>query len=998
MNSAPYLFPPKEPVHFDQIPSHPPQSVNLPRGTGVMMFEPPPPPSSLSHYSLACSQSLSPPDAWRENPRQSVDFDADNVHNYVPPSDLRLDNVANPRGDDAPKATTQGFHELWALVQSDPHNFDLWSTLLSHVETKNKDNLEAQRGVFNAFLPLYPYCYMYWKKYAMLESTHGNDDRALSILDRGLEAIPLSIDLWVTYLDKFKSLQSKDDLCSEAAIRGKYEMAVKTAGLDFRSDPLWSHYIKWEKSAGRLQKVSAVYKRLISIPTKAYAKHWDDFLDLIRQNHPEKLVNEIELKELLRTCGGIMKEDKLREAFTAKWLCVHEATKQEYDQRIKFENKIKRTYFHVKPLDLKQIKNWHKYLDFEIEKGNQERIVILFERCLIACAHYETFWVRYMETVVTQGSAPKFESKENIVGLESDLPVPGKLGVVAGLTKTRDQLDAVRQIYRRACVVHCPKWPDVKLQWAAFEEENGDSVSAEGLIQEVITTYPELVSAKIRLVELERRRGDFDKVQMLLEKFTEEAHSKSVASFFAIQHSRFIFKILGLPEKALVVLRKALKNDKGNVRLYNMVQDICYQRHPVDIKGFCAASDLAVLSKELDDAHKVKFAQRKALFLREFGNLAEHRKAMDAIEDLKKKYNEELNDTRFKVQATQTGDESDHTIQEISTNNERSSSKPLVASNGKRTLPMETKIPSLLSIKTPLILDVTPLEPVSPTHSEPKTLCIPEWFVNDGGDFVISDGVLGKCVLRYWPEFLSNRRNERMCSVLDKAVPWKLKQSRTGPSLHTSWHGQCDYTNEELKLLEEKNDKWPEELLDVLHRAIALVGMDFNSCLALLCRDGMDWVPPRSEDQAEVGKALGVAVVCLGAGRTLEFLPKLGNGTSKRLWMRPGSLLVMEGAVQKDWLHQFPAEPGLRSRSLLLTLKIMYAVQEEVPAVAVKRRREVPPLMSSFVEPTGIGIASGLQPVGSYPSTWNSSTAPHVSQRFDGPPPMFSAPPERRRR
>jgi len=55
---------------------------------------------------------------------------------------------------------------------------------------------------------------------------------------------------------------------------------------------------------------------------------------------------------------------------------------------------IKRPYFHVKPLERCQLKNWKEYLDFEIEQGDQERIIILFERCLIACALYEEFWIK----------------------------------------------------------------------------------------------------------------------------------------------------------------------------------------------------------------------------------------------------------------------------------------------------------------------------------------------------------------------------------------------------------------------------------------------------------------------------------------------------------------------------------------------------------------------------------------------------------------------------
>lgn len=54
---------------------------------------------------------------------------------------------------------------------------------------------------------------------------------------------------------------------------------------------------------------------------------------------------------------------------------------------------IKRPYFHVKPLEKAQLKNWKEYLEFEIENGTHERVVVLFERQHISCALYEEFWI-----------------------------------------------------------------------------------------------------------------------------------------------------------------------------------------------------------------------------------------------------------------------------------------------------------------------------------------------------------------------------------------------------------------------------------------------------------------------------------------------------------------------------------------------------------------------------------------------------------------------------
>ena len=87
----------------------------------------------------------------------------------------------------------------------------------------------------------------------------------------------------------------------------------------------------------------------------------------------------------------------------------HEKCEEEVEARLLFESKIKRPYFHVKPLDAKQLKNWSAYLDFEIKLGIHERIVVLFERCLIPCAKYEVCCQNISEMVKTCQNMPKHE-------------------------------------------------------------------------------------------------------------------------------------------------------------------------------------------------------------------------------------------------------------------------------------------------------------------------------------------------------------------------------------------------------------------------------------------------------------------------------------------------------------------------------------------------------------------------------------------------------------
>ena len=109
-------------------------------------------------------------------------------------------------------------------------------------------------------------------------------------------------------------------------------------------------------------------------------------------------------------------EDKLKagmkERIVASLVNAHEKCEEMVVQRMKFEDKIKRPYFHVRPLDLRQLKNWGAYLDFEIAQGNHERITVLFERCLIPCAQYEQFWGKYAQYMETHLKTNQIRSKE----------------------------------------------------------------------------------------------------------------------------------------------------------------------------------------------------------------------------------------------------------------------------------------------------------------------------------------------------------------------------------------------------------------------------------------------------------------------------------------------------------------------------------------------------------------------------------------------------------
>merc|ERR1711976_799686 len=116
--------------------------------------------------------------------------------------------------DDKP-AQSIDFSRIWLTVKQKPHDFTSWCTLLQLAEQENK--LGLIRKAFNEFFKHYPYTYAYWKKFADLERRHGHNYHTKRVIKRGLEANPMSIDLWIyaielypsRYTAEYSHLQSK---------------------------------------------------------------------------------------------------------------------------------------------------------------------------------------------------------------------------------------------------------------------------------------------------------------------------------------------------------------------------------------------------------------------------------------------------------------------------------------------------------------------------------------------------------------------------------------------------------------------------------------------------------------------------------------------------------------------------------------------------------------------------------------------------------------------
>ncbi|CAM1292568.1 PRPF39 (predicted), partial [Pycnogonum litorale] len=199
--------------------------------------------------------------------------------------------------------------KVWSAVKQNPQDFTSWTYLLQHVE--QMDDLEQARKAFDEFFELYPYCYGYWKKYADIEKKNENCDAAQKVYERGLDAIPLSVDLWIHYVTYYKSLfEENANEESTSHIRVLFERAVVAAGKEFRSDKLWEMYIIWEGESGRLLNVLNLYDRLLNTPTIQYSQHFERFKEFVEQNDPKEFLKESEYGEILKEEDTKMEQAK----------------------------------------------------------------------------------------------------------------------------------------------------------------------------------------------------------------------------------------------------------------------------------------------------------------------------------------------------------------------------------------------------------------------------------------------------------------------------------------------------------------------------------------------------------------------------------------------------------------------------------------------------------------------------------------------------------------
>jgi len=178
--------------------------------------------------------------------------------------------------------------------------------------------------------------------------------------------------------------------------------------------------------------------------------------------------------------------------------------------------------------------------------------------------------------------------------------------------------------------------------------------------------------------------------------------------------------------------------------------------------------------------------------------------------------------------------------------------------------------------------------------------------------------------VKHWVDFVEKPAQSFM--DLNDAIPWESHEimmfgkSVPQPRL-TAWFGDGGepYTYSGLTL---QPHPWTPLLASIKEKCESVAGVEFNSMLANLYRDGNDSVSWHSDDEPELGRNPTIASISLGAERRFDLRHKETKETIK-VPLTSGSMVLMSGCLQHHWIHQIAKTKRVKDPRINLTFRVI---------------------------------------------------------------------------
>ena len=368
-----------------------------------------------------------------------------------------------------------------------------------------------------------------------------------------------------------------------------FEQSATAVGSDFQAAPFWDLYLEYEDRIGAYDNILTILERIIHIPMAKHEVYWNKFRELAWVRPLENLQPAEEIARVrsaieseVSTTGQYVTpheiDHRMRIHFIDNmYLGIHNNTEIEIKKRSPFEERIQRLYFNIEELSQADLETWHKYLDFEEAEGDYNRIVALYDRCLVPCALYDKLWFRYARWMTDQ---------------------PGKT-------------EELRNIFRRASIFTPTARPYIRVQWARWEESliteatrqasapvltyspgshplaiphlqqpadllqlppphEGNRLSvAKDIHREILVELPNYREGIIALAHIERRHNGLDAALGVILKYIEESGTNIYTKGGLLsEYAMMIWETEGNADKARQLFERVEKQYRDNRKFW----------------------------------------------------------------------------------------------------------------------------------------------------------------------------------------------------------------------------------------------------------------------------------------------------------------------------------------------------------------------------------------------------------------------------------------------
>lgn len=176
----------------------------------------------------------------------------------------------------------------------------------------------------------------------------------------------------------------------------------------------------------------------------------------------------------------------------------------------------------------------------------------------------------------------------------------------------------------------------------------------------------------------------------------------------------------------------------------------------------------------------------------------------------------------------------------------------------------------------------------------------------------------------YYGHVLSESEAKRYYDILLNEIPWQHDEAiiygkRIITKRKVAWYGDdtYDYTYSRTT---KTALPWTDALLELKKITEKTCGTTFNSCLLNLYHDGDEGMAWHSDDEKSLGKNTVIGSLSIGAVRKFSFKHK-ASGEKIDTILDNGSLLVMKGTTQTNWMHRLPKSAKIKHPRINLTFR-----------------------------------------------------------------------------